>query len=177
MANISEGADYRISIWGKGGMKLCEVDATFHCLWAMAPIIGTAYFTLSTNDPKCTQENLQFGNYVLFEHQELGNWAGFITPHNQRRWSGDRQVTIPIMAIEGLFSRRRAGAGSPMEGSAGAVFKTLINTANAEGDIRIRFNGSIYNGGDNPGAYSRWWGRQVKKKRDSLELYLWRRMR
>jgi hypothetical protein len=36
---------------------------------------------------------------------------------------------------------------------------------------------SHYNGGDFPGAYSIAWGKTVEKRRDSLALYLWRRMR
>lgn len=36
---------------------------------------------------------------------------------------------------------------------------------------------ACYNGGDHPGAYSRWWGRKVKARRDSIELYIWRHLR
>jgi hypothetical protein len=115
VANIPEGADYRLSIFDRQGRKQSEIDATFHCIWTMAPTIGTAYYTMATNDPKCNYLNCLPGRYVLFEHEELGNWGGVISPHNQRKWNGQSQITIPVSAAEYQFNRRRAGAGKKLD--------------------------------------------------------------
>jgi hypothetical protein len=36
---------------------------------------------------------------------------------------------------------------------------------------------AVYNGGARPGRYSVDWGRKVERKRNSLALFLWRRLR
>lgn len=152
MAATPEGADYRLSIFNRQGWKTAEIDATFHCIWTMAPTIGTAYYTMSTSDPKCTFENCAPGRYVLFEHNDLGNWGGVICTHNQRRWNGEKQITIPIMAAEYQFNRRRAGAGSGFDGNTGTIFKEFCRTANSAEDALIRFNGAIWGGGGQAGV-------------------------
>jgi len=83
--------------------------------------------------------------------QNSGNWAGIIAPKDRRVWNGDKQVIIPILSAEYQFNRRRAGAGSSIPGSAGAVFTQLCQMANSQEDALIRFNGSIWGGGDQSG--------------------------
>jgi hypothetical protein len=142
----AEGAPYRLRVFDRQGVSKADIDATFHCIWTDLGL-GSAFFTMSTNDPKCTQENLQFGNYVLFEHAELGNWAGVIAPHNQRRWNGNKQVTIPVMAAEYQFSRRRAPAAGSYTGTAGTLFLQFCRWANQAEDALIRYGGYIWGGG------------------------------
>lgn len=148
MSGAPEGADYRISIYTKMGIKLCEIDASFHCIWTMPPNIGTAFLTISLNDPKCTYRNFNIGNYVLFQHERLGDWCGIITPINRKAWNAsDKTLTISMMQVEYHFSRRRAGAGAAINGTAGVIFKQLCQMANDVGDCLIRFDGYIWGGG------------------------------
>lgn len=149
--SIPQSADYRLSVFDKQGVKKDELAATFHCIWILNDI-GTGYFTMATSDAKCTADNLAFGNYVLFEHAKLGNWGGVIAPHNQRRWNGTKQVTIPVLAAEYQFNRRRTGAGITLAGPAGSVFTALCQAANSQEDALIRTTASaIWGGGENSG--------------------------
>jgi hypothetical protein len=143
-----EGADYRLSLFNRQGMYIDELDASFHCIW-MAGDIGKADFTMSTSDEKCTKANLNFGNYVLFEHKRLGNWCGIICPHDPRRWSGQGQVTIQVISVEYQFNRRRASGAGAFSGSAGAIFTQMCNLANQKYDALIRFSdgSNIWGGG------------------------------
>jgi hypothetical protein len=140
---LGSGAPYRVSVYDRQGMKKDEIDATFHCVW-IANDIGKANFTISVGDPKCTADNLQFGNYVLFEHAQLPNWAGVISPHDPRKWSGDKQVTVQLLSAEYQFSRRRAPGGGRLEGTPGAIFTRVCQWANMGEDALIRFGGSIW---------------------------------
>jgi hypothetical protein len=137
MSTISEGADYRLTVHDKQGVMLDELNASVDVLWAVTDI-GKLFFTMSTNDAKCTYTNLNFGNYVLFQHAELGNWGGVICPHDQRKWNGLKQVTIPCLAAEYQFNRARIGTGDVMKGTAGDIFLSACQEANKNQDMLIR---------------------------------------
>ena len=67
----------RVSIYDKSGQWLTEVNTTFNRVYKLNEF-GIGSFTLSTDDDKCREDYLQFGNYVYIEHDKLPVWSGMI---------------------------------------------------------------------------------------------------
>ena len=147
---MSYGGDYRVSVYDRFGVYLAELDCAFHCIWALNEA-GSANFTLSRFDPKCTERICRFGNYVVFEHARLGDWGGLILPHDGRDWSGDGFIKMRARSAEFNFSRRRAPLYDAQDGlfwagTAGDLFERIINHMNFKSDTRVR-PGDIRKGG------------------------------
>ena len=85
----------RITIFDHFMRRLVEIEApTTPRSWILNGY-GRCEFSLSTSDPKCTENNLQFGNLVFIEHLpskdetgqihgKLPDWVGIIMP--PRSW-------------------------------------------------------------------------------------------
>jgi hypothetical protein len=99
---------------------------------------GTADFTISTADPKCTETNLQYGNLIHVEHipsadgqgntnGKLPDWVGIILP--DRDWD-DGMIHVKAYSAEAILTFR------PMpfvhvSGTPANVFRTILGHANA----------------------------------------------
>lgn len=132
----------RLTIYNRQGMYLAEFDAVCKRTWLLNKV-GTAEFTISTQDSKCRGDFLQFGNLVLIEHDVLPAWGGVIT--TPRDW-GKFAVKIHCKSADHLFYTRVGKAGMTFNSNSGANFNSLITFANTEEDLRIRA-GDIDTGG------------------------------
>jgi len=146
-------ADQRLSLYSKKGNLLDRVQASFTFTEAINDF-GNGDFTMAISDPKCTENNLSFGDYMLFEHARLGAWGGVMAPQNGQDWNDDKTITTRGFSAEFQFWRRRAplhdldfnDAGA-VQGTDGAILKKLIRYANAEEDALLR-PGKIFMGGE-----------------------------
>lgn len=145
-------ADQRLSVYSRKGILLDRLQATFTFSESLNEI-GTAEFTMAISDPKCTERNLSFGNYILFEHARLGSWGGVIAPHNGQDWNSDDTITTRCLSAEYQFSRRRAPLHDlkskirgAIEGTEGQIMKCLIRYANMQEDTLLR-PGRLFMGG------------------------------
>jgi hypothetical protein len=129
----------RITIYNYRGEPLTNIKASITRSWVLGGV-GEASFEIAYTDPKCQQEYLEYGNFVLVEHDTLPPWVGVIdTP---RQWTNS-SVQVKAYEAAKVLQWRRTQAGQLLTGSAGSLFTQLINIANAAGDTRIRI-GSIY---------------------------------
>lgn len=129
----------RITIYDKTGLCIAEVNALAKRSWILSKF-GVANFQISTQDPKCRREILEFGNYVLIEHEKVPAWVGVIvTP---RKWKFG-SVTVTANSAEWIFRTRRGEDGKTWYSYCGNNFKELIAFANIASDTRITA-GEIY---------------------------------
>ncbi len=134
---------HRLTVFTRTGKPLAELNVAVDCAWALNGT-GTAEFTLSVLEEKCDEPNLRFGNLILFEHEQLGAWGGFIWP--PRRWQNG-VVTVEARSAEGLFERRYAPKAGVWQGKPGAIFRDLIDHGNKREDMNV-VEGRIQGKGD-----------------------------
>lgn len=147
----------RITFYNKAGQYLTEVNATFKREYKLNEF-GSGSFTLSTGDEKCREDYLQFGNYVLVEHDKLPVWAGMIdTP---RIW-GHGSVTVTVYSAEYILTGMVTDRTLNVSGSFGVIFQKMIeqmfNGNNFVADNIIRV-GQIYGGGPTVSRVYNWNG-------------------
>jgi len=137
----------RITIYDKSGQYLTEVNATFNREYKLNEF-GSGTFTLSTADEKCRDDYLQFGNFVMVEHEKLPAWGGMIdTP---QIW-GNGQVTSTVYSAEYILTCLITDSVMPVSGTPGTIFselvKRLFNRNKAGADYSIVGLGNVYGGG------------------------------
>ena len=110
---------------------------------------GTCSFRISTSDPKCRQDILEFGNILLVEDEngELPDWVGFIDSRIGRDF-GRGYVNVNAIAAEQILEWRIVASLKVIQGSAGSCFRQLIDVANSSVRSATQINpGNIYMGG------------------------------
>jgi len=132
--------EHRLRVFDKRGDPLAEINASVNCSWAQGDI-GSLEFTISRDDANCTRENLEFGNYVLWESEFLQPWGGIIWP--PRDW-GRGTVTVHALAGEFWFKRKWVNiaeqTGMPknaLHGIGSAIFTKVIEIGESVGGGRI----------------------------------------
>lgn len=131
----------KVTVYNWHGSPLAELDVAVNRSWIKSGV-GSAAFQISGYSPQATRENLEFGNYILIEHEKLPAWVGIIVP--PRTWTG-RRITVNCISAMGIFARRRGVDGQRYYGSAGHIITSLINFSNTISDTRIRI-GEIQGG-------------------------------
>lgn len=122
-------------------LQLGEIDALTDRLWNLNGI-GQANITIAKTSPSCIEKVLRFGNRVLIQEDDMGQWGGIILP--PRNWLAD-PVQFTAYTVEGLLEYRNPAMAS-YTGYAGDIFESLIATANVTEDTLIDF-GDAYVGG------------------------------
>ena len=131
-----------ITVYDRGGNAIAELKASAARAWVLNEY-GRATVELSLREAAVKETFLQFGNYLLIEHETLGNWGGVIdTP---RVWQGGK-VTVNAYSGEYLLGFRRGPLSKKMVGAAGVLYTQIIRMANSAEDLLIR-EGEIYTGG------------------------------
>jgi len=133
----------KLTLYDKSGRRLDEINASCKVEYKINEW-GKLTFTISTSDPKCTEKNLRFGNYVIFEHDKLPTWGGMFDPPYQ--W-GHGTITIMAYSGEYILSMRHTAKQLDAEGTPGGVFQTLVENINTNDGYKIIQIGSIYGGG------------------------------
>lgn len=132
----------RTTIYSREGVPIAEIDVACARSWKLNRY-GEATFTLAITDPKCTAENLRFGNYITIEHESLPTWGGVIDV--PRTW-GPGKVTARCYSAEYLMTWRRGEDEKKVDGTGGQIFRTLVADANAAENLLL-VPGSIFTGG------------------------------
>ena len=110
--------------------------------------VGDASFTISVEDYNAQEKNIQFGNILLINHDQLPSWIGFIDPIAGREW-GAGEITIHALSAERIFEERIVFP-EKMQGTNGAILKRLLSNmlTSSDGGIKV-YPGDIYMGGPN----------------------------
>ena len=107
-----------------------------------------AHFELSTNDNKCKEEYLRFGNMLLVQHDSLPPWVGFID--FPREWNDDK-VKVNAISAEVYMDWRMCLPFQINTDSAGLV-REIIRQCNLWPGLKI-IEGSV----DRTGGGTRDW--------------------
>jgi hypothetical protein len=124
---------YRVTLFSNAGKPLDEINASIHVAWAMNAVTR-AEFTMSALDAKCTERNLRFGNFVLFEHDLLPSWGGYIW--SPRQWE-PKIVTVGMVSGEGMLERRIAPKAGLWEGKPAGMFRRAIDSGNSHASMNV----------------------------------------
>lgn len=132
-------------IFDRTGRNPIEIDPKWdHVSWRLNKI-GEARFFLSYSDPKCTPDNLRFGNRVLIRFDNgLPPFGGVIDVPRQQNPDG---VSVNVYEAGRILAWRRTAKTVAFSSAApGTIFQTLIDQANAIWPTGI-VPGALYTGG------------------------------
>lgn len=124
----------RISVFNKSGYKLAELDGNMRRSW-MISAYSEGKLTLSLEDSKVTRQNLNFGNYLVVEHDSLPIWGGIIVP--PREWERNT-VTVTAQSGEFLLTIRNGPAWGKWEGHGALMLKQMIDYSNSHGGTLLK---------------------------------------
>lgn len=137
---------HQVTIYNYRGEPLTDVHYPITIGWTLnRPYAGTMVVPITDEVFLDWQEELvQYGNLVLVQDDDAGWWGGVIdTP---RGWNGD-SIVCSIYSAEYLFKFRRTPEAPVMlDRHAGSLLSTLIDYANAPGDLLVKA-GQIWGGG------------------------------
>ncbi len=118
----------RVSIFDPQGNRLTEIDCDFYREWKIGEW-GAGKFDISVLDSKFDQEYIDFGNWVLVEHDKLPSWIGTIeTP---REWNGGI-VTVNCKSGEARLMRQLTRKDTKYHGTPGWVFSRFVEDSCSE---------------------------------------------
>ena len=118
----------RVSIYNPQGVKLTEIEADFYREWKLSEY-GAGKFDISVLDPHFDQEYIDFGNWVLAEHDKLPGWIGTI--ESPRDWNNGI-VTVNCLSGEARLKRALTRKDTQYHGTPGHVFKMFIEDSCSE---------------------------------------------
>lgn len=132
----------RKTIYSRHGYPLTDIRASVVRSWLLKDI-GQASFSVITDSPKCRLEYLEYGNYVVFQHDKLPAWVGMIDP--PRSW-GNGYVTVNAYEPAILLKYRYPAVNLKFTGTPGEKLAMLINAANEFEDTLIEIGENISGG-------------------------------
>lgn len=122
------------TIYNKDGIPLTDIRTAAIRSWLLNDI-GEAIFLVDTQSVKCKREYLEFGNWIVIQHNKLPDWVGMIdTP---RIWH-NRYVEVHAFEAPYLLKYRYSPLNETITGSPGEKFKTLLGYANGQGNTLIK---------------------------------------
>lgn len=133
----------RVCLYDGMGRFMTEVETAVKRSWVLNDY-GKCEFSLGVNDEKCRGDYLRYGNFVVVEHERLPVWGGMVDP--PRKWDG---VSVAVTAYGGCYGwvYRRMAAPRVLSGSAGSIFRQLVEASNAESPTLVRV-GDVFAGGE-----------------------------
>jgi len=135
----------RVIIGDRFGKIIAEIVADVEGVSWVLNSIGKSRITLSTDDPKCTAENLEIGNRIYFEFDNgLPAWGGVLDL--PRDWEGGTVSMTAYTIAELLKTRKTRKTHAFYEKSAGVIFRDLLIQEEREDPMGITI-GSIWKGG------------------------------
>lgn len=136
----------RVLIGDRTGRIIAEVEPLVGPVSWRLNNVGRATLRFAKTDPKCTEDNLRFGNRVLIQFGNgLPDWGGVIDP--PRDWT-DESVMATAYSGESLLAMRQTSKlQSFSAATTGYIFQSLIEAANAVAATGITI-GSIWNAGN-----------------------------
>jgi len=132
----------RVRIFSRERYPLAEFRVNVNRSWSIMGE-GRAQFTYPTRHRGVvTEQNLQFGNYLLVENDTLPAWVGVIDTPQQ--W-GSRHVTVSAYTPERILAQRVGVMEWIAQGSSGALFNWILNKTNID-EITALTAGEIWSG-------------------------------
>lgn len=114
----------RIRLFNRAGTLIYEIDSPAYREWVLNDI-ANANFIVPAAD---MEPYIEYGNYVLIEHDQLDDWVGIIdTP---RPWQPNA-VQVNAKSAMCLFNLRVGSYQQLVTGSWGQVFQQVIGIVNA----------------------------------------------
>lgn len=130
------------TIYGRDGIPITDVRAAV-VRSSLLNSVGEAIFYIATSSTKCKREVLEFGNFLLVQHDSLPDWVGIIdTP---RPWHHG-YVEVHAFEPEYILQYRPVPLNSTISGTPGDKFTQLLAIANGQEDTLIR-TGDVFIGG------------------------------
>lgn len=121
-----------IKIFNGDGYWMTNIIANADRSWMISKY-GSCEFTMPVISDKCRERYLNFGNFIMIEHESLPPWAGMIdTP---RVW-GNNKVKIKAYTPEYILNYRCVGYLNDKV-TPGTMFSKLIDIANRIDDTRL----------------------------------------
>jgi len=114
----------RIRLFNRAGTLIYEVDSPAYREWVLNDI-GNANFTIKAEG---MEPYIEFGNYVLIEHDKLDAWVGVI--NTPLPWAPNI-FTVNAKSAMCLFGWRLGSYQQLVTGSWGQVFSQIIGIVNA----------------------------------------------
>lgn len=95
--------------------------------------IGVAKIDIPISESKLTEDMLSYGNFIVIDDDRYGIWGGMLwTPYQET----EDTISLTAFTMEKVFAQRRATPGK-IDGSAGDIFASLIDMANAAANTHI----------------------------------------
>lgn len=113
----------RIRVFSRAGNLIREINSPAYRDWPLNDI-GKSNFVVKARG---MESYIQFGNYVLIEHDELDNWVGVI--NTPRPWE-PRTNTVNAESAMSLFNVRVGSYQQLVSGTWGQVFAQIISVIN-----------------------------------------------
>lgn len=137
-------SDTTITVYKRDGQPLEDLSGSFVTRSWVLNRSGVATFTIPRGLSTLTEFNIRYGNPIVIQNDRVGIWGGFIWLPREHPFDG---VKVWARSAEALLSRRRiTGVYATSGMSAGTMFASLIELANAKEDTLIRVD-SIFSGG------------------------------
>jgi hypothetical protein len=136
---------YEAIVYDKEGKALGEVRALFDRAWVLNGY-EQCTFLVSSRAELERLSDFAFGNYLVINDDVLDAWVGYFDP--VRPWSTTGVMTVEAYSAERIFEHRCFPGERLLTGTAGAIFRQIIEHANAviPWNTLIR-PGDIYEGG------------------------------
>lgn len=130
------------TVYSRDGIPIADIRAAV-IRSSLLNDIGEAIFNVPTRSTKCRRELLEFGNYLLVQHDEMPDWVGIIdTP---RVWQNG-QVEVHAYEVPFILKYRSMPPNSVVTGTPGEVFQQILGFANNE-EMTLLRTGTLFLGG------------------------------
>jgi hypothetical protein len=124
----------RISVFDKSGHKMVELDGNIKRTWVIGAY-AEAEGTISLENEKAKREYLNFGNYLVVEHDKLPIWGGIIVP--PRDWERNT-VKFSAKSGEFLLTTRNGPTWQKWEGHGALILKQMVDYGNSHGSTLLK---------------------------------------
>jgi hypothetical protein len=118
---------YEAVIYSKDGKPKSDMRALMDRAWKLNGF-EQCTFSISTLAEVDRLEDFNFGNYLVVTDSELDIWGGFFDP--EQPWSSSKKATIQTYSGEKIFDWRCYPGSLLLKGTAGAIYKQMIENLN-----------------------------------------------
>ena len=130
------------TIYTRDGTPIADVKASA-VRSSLLNSYGEAVFFIATTSIKCRKEILNYGNYIVIQHDSLPDWVGILdTP---RPWHHG-YVEVHAFEVPYILQYRTTPLNAMLTGTPGELFSQLLAIANGQDDTLLR-EGVVFSGG------------------------------
>lgn len=134
---------YEAIVYDQAGRALQDIRAEFDRGWALN---GREQCTFSISTVGANMDNFRFGNYLVITDAELPVWGGYFAA--PQTWGTSERATVQAYSGEGIFSWRCYRGEKLLKGTAGAIYRQIVENLNTSAPLATLMRpGEIYDGG------------------------------